>query len=224
MQFEIQTARNVAYISFLLLTTILVVYVTILLFDKVTTISKAFGQLPPSSTSLSSVPINVKIIYPDQTMDVGSSLEISGESKYDPSYACRVSVIINDVKPYQKTTPTGDGMGNEYTTWKYTIDSDYTSLREGDNRITARLICSDDQGKDIRKWYSVNVIGQTATEKGETISIPTSTESKSGLFMTTIEIDRNVFIDLINNRIGNNTEAIRDTIEDSIMYIHTGAR
>ena len=230
MQFEIQTARNVAYISFLLLTTILVVYVTILLFDKVTTIGKAFGQLPASSTSPSSVPISVKIIYPDkgQTTDVGSSLEISGESRYDPSYACRVSVIINDVKPYQKTTPTGDRMGNDYATWKYTINSDYTTIREGDNRITARLICTDEQGKDVRKWYSVNIIGQTATEnspaKGEMISVPTNTESKSGMSKTTIEIDSNTFIDLINDRIRNNTGAIRDTIEDSIMYVYSGAR
>lgn len=226
MQFEIQTARNVAYISFLLLTTILVVYVTILLFDKVTTISKAFGQLPASSTSLLPSPISVKIIYPDkgQTMDVGSSLEISGESTYDPSYACRVSVIINDVKPYQKTTPTGDGMGNEYATWKYTIDSDYTTIREGDNRITARLICTDDVGEDVRKWYSVNVIGQTGPAKGEMISMPTNTESKLGMSKTIIEIDSNVFIDLINDRIRNSTGTIRDTIEDSIMYIYTGAR
>jgi hypothetical protein len=37
--------------------TILVIYVTILLFDKVSTIGKAFGQLASASTSLSSVPI-----------------------------------------------------------------------------------------------------------------------------------------------------------------------
>ena len=72
----------------------------------------------------------------------------------------------------------------------------------------------------LRKDGCVNVIGQTATEKDETISIPTSTESKSDLSETTIEIDRNVFIDLINDRIGNNTEAIRDTIEDTIMYVY----
>jgi hypothetical protein len=230
MQFEIQTARNVAYISFLLLTTILVVYVTILLVDKVTTISKAFGQLPASSTSHSSAPISVKIIYPDkgQTMDVGSSLEISGESRYDPSYACHVSVIINDVKPYQKTTPTGDGVRDDYAMWKYTINSDYTTIREGDNRITARLICTDDVGEEVRKWYSINVIGQTGTEnspaKGEMISIPTNTESRLGMSKTTIEINSNVFKDLINDRIRNSTGAIRDTIEDSIMYIYTGAR
>lgn len=145
-----------------------------------------------------------------------------------PSYSCHVSVIINDIKPYQKTKPLGVRMENDYSTWKYTMNSSYTTLREGDNRITARLLCSDEQGKDVRKWYSVNIIGQTATEnspaKGEMISIPTNTESKLGMSKTTIEIDSDIFIDLINDRIRNSTGAIRNTIEDSIMYVYTGAR
>lgn len=227
MQFEIQTARNVACVSFLVLTTVLVTYVTILLFDKVTIIGKVFGQLPAFADT---VPISVKIIYPDksQTTIVGNSIGISGESSYDPSYSWHVSVIINDIKPYQMTKPLGVRMENDYSTWKYTMNSSYTTLREGDNRITARLLCSDEQGKDVRKWYSVNIIGQTATEnspaKGEMISIPTNTESKLGMSKTIIEIDSNIFIELINDRIRNSTGAIRDTIEDSIMYVYTGAR
>jgi hypothetical protein len=230
MRFEIQIARNVAYISFLILSIILVVYATVLLFDKVAILGNAFGQLPATSTSLSSVPISVKIINPDkgQTTNVGNSLEISGESRYEPSYSCQVSVIVNDVKPYQKTKPVGVRMENDYSAWKFTINSSYTTLKEGDNRITARLLCSDDQGKDVRKWYSINVIGQTGTEnspiKRETVSIPTSTESKSGISKTTIEIDRNVFIDLINDRIRNSTGTIRDTIEDTLMYVYSGTR
>ena len=227
MQFEIKSAKNVAYVSFLVLTTVLVVYATILLFDKVTIIDKAFGQLPASS-SLPSSPISIKIVHPDygQITNVKNKLEISGESRYNPSYTCQVSVIINDVKPYQKTTPTGDGIQNDYSTWKYTINPDYTTIRNGDNRITARLICTDDMGQDVRKWYSVNVIGQTDTEDNylnqhksilaETGSIP------AGISPTTIEIDRNTFTELINNRLRNDTEAIRDTIEDSIMHVYSG--
>jgi hypothetical protein len=225
MQFEIQGTKNVAYISFLISTIVLVAFATTLLFDKTMSINKVFGQSPESSSSPSS-PISVKIVDPDkgQTTSFKNSLEISGVSEYEPSYSCQVSVIVNNVKPYQKTSPVGVRTDNDYSTWKYKLNPNYTSLREGDNRITARLICSDDQGKDMRKWYSVNVIGEAASEKGETLSIPTSTESKSGLSKTTIEIDRNVFIDLINDRIGNNTEAIRDTIENSIMYVYKEQR
>ena len=227
MQFEIKSAKNVAYVSFLVLTTVLVVYATILLFDKVTIIDKAFGQLPASS-SLPSSPISIRIVHPDygQITNVKNKLEISGESRYNPSYMCQVSVIINDVKPYQKTTPTGDGIQNDYSTWKYTINPDYTTIRNGDNRITARLICTDDMGQDVRKWYSVNVIGQTDTEdnyRNQPKSILADTGSiPAGISPTIIEIDRNTFTELINNRLRNDTEAIRDTIEDSIMHVYSG--
>lgn len=229
MPIEIQVARNATFISFIALTILLVVYVTLLLFDNVSMVGKAFGQLPASSTS-PPVPIEVKITYPDKgyITNVGNSLEILGESGYDPSDSCHVSVIVNDVKPYQKTIPTGVKTKNDYSTWKYSINSNYTTLKDGDNRVTARLLCSDDQGKNEKKWYSINVIGQTGSEtrsaNGETISIPTNTESKSGLSRITIEIDRNVFLALINDRLRNSTETIKDTIEDSIMFSYTGTR
>lgn len=237
MQFEIQTVKIVAYVSFLVLTTILIVYVTLLLFDNILIIGKASGQLlsssssSSSSASSSSSPLSVEIVYPDkgQATNVKSSLEILGISSYNPGYVCHVSVIINDVKPYQKTTPTGSNIANDYSTWKYVVDSDYTIIREGDNKITARLLCSDDQGEDMRKWYSINIIGQADTENNDrsssererTLAVPTDIESTSGISSTTFEIDRNAFIKLINDRIGNNTEAIRDSIEDSIMSVYT---
>jgi hypothetical protein len=149
MPIEIQIARNATFISFIALTILLVVYVTLLLFDNVSMVGKAFGQLPASSTS-PPVPIEVKITYPDKgyITNVGNSLEILGESDYDPSDSCHVSVIVNDVKPYQKTIPTGVKTKNDYSTWKYSINSNYTTLKDGDNRVTARLLCSDDQGKN----------------------------------------------------------------------------
>jgi hypothetical protein len=59
----------------------------------------------------------------------------------------------------------------------------------------------------------------------ETLAIPTDIESASaGISPTVIEIDRNTFMELISNRIGNNTEAIRDSIKDSIMSIYTGIK
>jgi hypothetical protein len=233
MQFEILSAKNVAYISFLVLTTILVLYTTMLLFDKATIIGKAYGQLPESS-SLPSGPISIKIVHPDygQVTNVKSKLEVSGESRYDPSYSCQVSVIINNVKPYQKTIPTGSKIESDYSTWKYVVNSGYTNIKEGDNRITARLTCTDGMGEDVRKWYSVNVIGQTDTEdnyqsqpKNRMISIPIDTGSNpAGLSPVTIEMDRNTFLGLISNKITNDTEAIRDSIEDSIMHVYSGAR
>jgi hypothetical protein len=222
MQSENQIAKNVVALAFLLITTIMVVYATTILFDKVTIIGKVYGQVSASSSSSPTNPLGVKIVNPDynHATNVKDKLEISGESRYDPSQDCEVSVIVNDVKPYQKATPTGARMENDYSTWNYTIDSDYTTIREGDNRVTARLICSDEQGGDLRKWNSVNVVGQTGTDqtKRDMISIPIDTESSSEGSTTIIQIDRDAFVNLINDRIGNNTEAIRE----SIMYVYTG--
>jgi hypothetical protein len=157
-----------------------------------------------------------------QITNVKNKLEISGESKYDASYSCQVSVIINNVKPYQKTTPTGDRGDDDYSTWEYIVDPDYTNIKEGDNRKTARLICTDSMSEDVRKWYRVNVIGQTDTEnnyqsqpKNRMISIPADTGLvPASLSPTIIEIDRNTFLELISNKIRNDTADIRDTIED----------
>jgi hypothetical protein len=204
-------SKNLVCFSIFVLATIMVVYTTT-------------GGKVLSSSSSSPDPISIKIVNPDndQTTNVKDELEISGESRYAPSQDCQVSVIVNDVKPYQRATPTGTGMENVYSSWNYTVNSDYTNIREGDNRVTARLICSDGQGGDLRKWYSVNVVGQMGTDrtKGDVISIPIDTESTPEGSATAIQIDRDAFVDLINDRIGNNTEAIRETI----MYAYTGKK
>jgi hypothetical protein len=204
-------SKNLVCFSIFVLATIMVVYTTT-------------GGKVLSSSSSPSDPISVKIVNPDndQATNVKDELEISGESRYGPGQDCQVSVIVNDVRPYQKATPRGTGMENDYSSWNYTVNSDYTTIREGDNRVTARLICSDEQSGELRKWYSVNVVGQTGTDrtKRDVISIPIDTESTSEGSAAIIQIDRDAFVDLINDRIGNNTEAIRETI----MYAYTGKK
>ena len=54
---------------------------------------------------------------------------------------CQVSVIVNNVKPYQKATPTGPNGVNDYSSWRLVLNPDYTRLTEGLNRITAKLSC-----------------------------------------------------------------------------------
>lgn len=59
----------------------------------------------------------------------------------------------------------GENMKSEYTTWMYVIESDSNTIREGDNKVTARLLCAGENGEDITKWDSVAVIGQSANER-----------------------------------------------------------
>jgi hypothetical protein len=206
-------------------TTILIFVVSALFIGELSLISEASEH---SLLSFSD-PLSVKIIYPEKEreINIGSNLEITGTSGYNSDLTCHVAVIINDIKPYQKATPTGTNTKNDYTTWEYIVDPDYTTINRGDNKITARLLCSDDRGQDLRKWYSVNVVGQDKTENSHqslsttTLTVPITIGTESTVTPATINIDRDVFLELINNRIENNTEVIRDAIEDSIMSLYT---
>src|SRR5215208_5786748 len=53
---------------------------------------------------------------------------------------CQVSVIANDIKPYQNTTATGPGGNKDFSTWTYSLAPPL--LKEGSNKITARILCS----------------------------------------------------------------------------------
>ena len=49
-------------------------------------------------------------------------------------------VIVDGVRPYQKTIPTGQAGANDYSKWKYTFTPAYAgTIREGINRITAKF-------------------------------------------------------------------------------------
>lgn len=217
---------------FAVFSTILAIYSIMLLHDS-SFVGGVAGQTSPDlpSTSGSVYPslslFDIEIVYPidDLTTNPGDSLEISGVSHYDPRYICHVSVIVNDVKPYQKTTPTGGNVAIDYSTWKYVIDPSYTTIEEGDNRITARLLCADESGEDIRKWNSITVIGHTDTGlnnqtllEGEAMEV----SSAVGMPALTTHIDKDTLIELVNNRIGNKSDIVRESIRDSMLPLYAG--
>jgi hypothetical protein len=73
---------------------------------------------------------------------------------------------------------------------------------------------------------NVNIIEQNVTESSHQslsttiLAVPITIGTESTATPTTININRDVFLELINNRIENNTEVIRDVIEDSIMSLY----
>jgi hypothetical protein len=109
-----------------------------------------------------------------------SELNISGESTDKPaSDDCQVSVIVNDVKPYQPGRANGaTGENNDYSKWSFILSPNYTSIKEGVNEITAKLSCLPNVAgntNNISKWYSINVTGiVTAKETAETNNTTTS--------------------------------------------------
>ena len=132
----------------------------------------AYAQQLPSNT------IGVKITSPikNQRIPVGS-LTISGTSTHNTTSDCQVSVIVNNVKPYQNATAIGSGGNNDYSKWNFNLAPTYTTIKEGTNKITAKLACADNP--NLKKFYSVNITGVAASnnntvKKQQTVITPQS--------------------------------------------------
>jgi hypothetical protein len=100
----------------------------------------------------------------NQSGDIGTStdntLAISGTASDDSESPCDVSVLVNDVRPYQPATPKGTSGKNDYSNWEFHLTSDYAPIKQGPNKITAKLECLK-LPVNLTKWYSVSVTGGT---------------------------------------------------------------
>ncbi|MGA8081833.1 MAG: hypothetical protein WB988_08210 [Candidatus Nitrosopolaris sp.] len=76
-----------------------------------------------STTTLPSQqqPHEIKITSPTkgQQVQAGKGLVISGISAGNTTSGCRVSVIVNGIKPYQNATPTGSRGPDDYSKWSF---------------------------------------------------------------------------------------------------------
>jgi hypothetical protein len=146
-------------------------------FGKYFVYAQSIESAPPSTQSL-----EVQIISPNKGQQVpisSNSLSISGTSNDDLAKDCRVSVIVNGIKPYQPAKATGPNGANDYSKWNFLLTSNYASIKEGpDNKITAKLVCQP----NLTKWYSVNVTG---IEQRTTTTAATTTEAADKLKQTT---------------------------------------
>jgi hypothetical protein len=118
------------------------------------------------SSNQTANPIAVKILSPskDERVPAGQDLIVSGTSTDNATSDCKVSVIVNSVRPYQQTVANGTGGAQDYSTWNFVVTQTYTTIKEGpDNKITSKLECTP----DLTKWNSVNVTGI-----GSTTAIP----------------------------------------------------
>jgi hypothetical protein len=116
------------------------------------------GTTPSSSSSQQHVP-KIKITSPGrgQQVPVGKDLTVSGTSIANATSNCQVAVIVNNVKPYQNATAAGPGGAADYSKWNFALTSKYTTIKPGDNRITARYECVNDPAS--KGFSSVNVTG-----------------------------------------------------------------
>jgi hypothetical protein len=103
----------------------------------------------------------VKITSPTkgQQIHVGANLLIYGTSADSTTSDCTVSVIVNGVKPYRIASSNGEVGGNDYSKWNFTSTPAYTSIKQGQNKITAKFSCSNNPS--LISYNSVNVTGLT---------------------------------------------------------------
>jgi hypothetical protein len=137
----------------------------------------AYGQV---TKNLAAQPVSnesVKIVSPaeGQQVPVAGELIVSGESSDDISKNCTVSVIVDNIKPYQNAYSTGAAGPNDYSKWSFTLSSNYTDIKEGTNRITAKLSCPEST-----RWYSVNAMGATTGQANMNVSSADLTPSVLG--------------------------------------------
>jgi hypothetical protein len=165
------------------------VFSVIIIFFASTIWISSVSALPQQQTSL-----GVKITNPakGQQVAIGKNLTLLGTSSYNTTSNCGVFVIVDGVRPYQKTIPTGQAGGNDYSKWKYTFTPAYSAtIREGINRITAKLLCQANP-VNLTKFYSINVTGMngivpkhSAITRNNTAVAPLSSNSSSSLFYQT---------------------------------------
>lgn len=125
-------------------------------------LNKIGAQIPMPLPSISNAPA-VRITFPHHLDNVSLSgpLNISGISSDNELTDCKVSVIVNNVKPYQEVVASSKSGMNDYSNWSFTLNSNYTSLSEGSNKLTSKISCLSNSGSTLNstKWFSVNVTG-----------------------------------------------------------------
>jgi hypothetical protein len=90
----------------------------------------------------------VKIIspYKGQQVPVDSNILVSGISSPAPAADkthtnCTVSILLDDIKPYQNAAATGQRGTNAFSSWKNTITPKYAVVKQGQNKITSKISC-----------------------------------------------------------------------------------
>jgi hypothetical protein len=158
-----------------------------------------FGQTV-SSAQQQAPPMGVKITSPsrDDNITIGNNnnFEISGTSTDNTNTDCKVSVILNNVKPYQDAIPAGPGGDGDYSAWSFSLNPSYNAtVEEGSNKLTAKQTCANPNefaSSDLVKHYSVffNGIRDVSGSNSRAAEIPPITNSISALQQGEIEINR----------------------------------
>ncbi len=123
---------------------------------------------------------NIRIISPatGQQVPVNGNLTIRGIVNYGlatrsngtpttsttaVTSGCFVSVAVNGVLPYHRALATGSGGSHDYSKWKYVVDPKSTPIKQGPNKIAAKLACPQAPNLDSRYVITLTGAGSAGT-------------------------------------------------------------
>ena len=161
------------------------------------------GLVPSPQPQLES--IKILNLVPFQSVDINKELVVSGESSDTTAKDCSAYVIVNGVQPYQSAVAIGKGGTADFSQWKFVLPEQYTHLNEGNNKITAKLVCSSAP----TRWYSVVVNGVSSSNLTHNTEIDTTQQSN----VTNAPIDTTTEAPIDTTKQSNVTNAPIDTTQ-----------
>ena len=171
---------------------------------------------------------SIKILGPVTTQNatVGKDLLISGQSSDDDVKNCSVSVIVNDIRPYQNAIARGTEGLDDFSQWEFVLSNNYTNVIGGMNKITAKLLCESSP----TRWNSVFVNGipnvsnvQTAPPQSNPIqSVERSNISDTNL--TNIEESENNDTSLLVSIFAQKNPIARGDIQNATITVTDSAK
>ena len=174
-------------IPFLLIISFITVLLIVLICPSNQQVSSQSSEgVVPLQAPLESIKI-VNLVS-SQNVSTGKELLISGQSSDTIAKDCSVYIIVNDVRPYQSAVASGTGGAKDFSQWKFVLHEEYTHLNEGNNKITAKLLCKTAP----TRWYSVVVNGVPNYNVSETLSPVESNQQQSNVSETSLSDNKNV--------------------------------
>jgi hypothetical protein len=108
----------------------------------------------------------VKITFPLENMSMPAGSEnvvIAGRSIDNTTSDCTLGVKLNDGS-YENATAAGKGGDTDYSKW--TFKANPQSLKEGDNKITAKITCTNPNGVKLSGRDTTHAIGTAGGNTG----------------------------------------------------------